>query len=178
MQVQYKFTETELKKLLKENLVIIVDTREQENEHILDYFNSKKIRYEVKKIDAGDYSVKLAANPELGIFRDCYIPVMIEKKNSIDELASSFKDRVRFENEFIRATASKYKIHLLVEDGNGYENILRKNYRSMYDPKALLGSLKTFESRYDFYTSFLDKKYVGNFIYYTLYYHCREYLIS
>lgn len=53
--------------------------------------------------------MKLTANTELGIARDLYFPVMIEKKNSIDELASSFKDRTRFESEFIRAAGENKK---------------------------------------------------------------------
>lgn len=161
---------------MTENLVIIVDTREQKNDLILEYFNNKKIKYEVKKLDAGDYSVKLSDNPEMGILRDLFIPVTIEKKNSIDELASSFKDRTRFENEFIRAQGSATKMFLLVEDGLGYENIVKGNYRSQYEPKALLASLKTFESRYNISTSFIDRKYSGNFIYHTLKYYLYEYL--
>jgi ERCC4-type nuclease len=176
MDLKYKFSDAEIKKLLTENLEIIVDTREQQNQHILDYFTKKKVKYEVKKLDAGDYSVKLTANRELGLNRDCYFPVTIEKKNSIDELASSFKDRLRFESEFIRAQGAGTKIFLLVEDANGYANIINHQYRSEYDPKALLGSLLTFESRYGFTTIFTDKKYSGNRIYYTLRYNLYQFL--
>ena len=176
MQVNYKFTETELKKLYDENMTIIIDSREQENQHIMKYFDKVKVKYITKKLDAGDYSVKLTANPELGIFRDIYFPVTIEKKNSVDELASSFKDRTRFESEFIRARGCGTKTILLVEDGNGYENILKGNYRSEYGAKALLASLKSWEQRYDFGTNFIDKKYTGNFIYYTLRYYLYEFL--
>lgn len=177
MFVKYKFTDTEIKKLLS-NMVIIVDTREQMNQHILDYFTKKKVQYEVKKVDAGDYTVKLLACPELNIMRDLYIPVTIEKKNSIDELAGSFKDRTRFENEFIRAQGNNTKVYLLVEDGKGYENLIKGNYGSQYEPKALLASLKTFESRYNITTAFVDKKYTGNYIYHTLKYYLYEYLKS
>lgn len=177
MNLGYRFTDTEIKKLMG-NIVIIVDTREQENQHILDYFDKKKVKYEVKKLDAGDYSIKINAMPELGLSRDCYIPVTIEKKNSIDELASSFKDRTRFEAEFIRAVGSGTKILLMVEDPAGYENIINHKYRSEYEPKALLGSLLAFESRYDFTTMFVNKKYSGNRIYHTLRYHLYDYLKS
>lgn len=175
MNLGYRFTDTEIKKLM-ENLVIIVDTREQENHHILDYFAKHKIKYEVKKLNVGDYSIKLTACPEMGLTRDCYIPVTIEKKNSIDELANSFKDRTRFESEFIRAAGSGTKILLMVEDPAGYENIINHKYRSEYEPKALLGSLLTFESRYNFTTMFVDKKYSGNRIYYTLRYNLYQFL--
>ena len=174
MNIQYKFTDTEIKKLLSENLTIIVDTREQQNQHILDYFVKQKIKYVIKKLDAGDYSIKLTAAPEIGLARDLYFPVTIEKKNSVDELAGSIKDRSRFEAEFIRAKGSGTKMYLLIEDKDGYENIVMGKYQSQYEAKAFLASLKTFESRYNFSTAFADKTYAGNFIYYTLKYYLYE----
>lgn len=178
MQIQYKFSDTEIKTLLKENIVILVDTREQENKHITDFFDNKGIKHLSKKLDAGDYSIKLTAREDMGIHRDMYFPIAIEKKNSVDELASSIKERTRFENEFIRAQASRTKFYLLVEEANGYENILKGNYRSQYEPKAFMASLKAFESRYNFGTTFLDKKLSGDFIYRTLLYELREYLLK
>ena len=176
MKVEYKFSDTETQKLLKE-LVILVDTREQENKHILDYFTEKNIKYEAKKLDSGDYSVKLPAMPDMGLAREMYVPVAIEKKNSIDELAGSFKERTRFENEFIRAQGSGIRIFLLIEDAAGYENIIKANYRSEYNAKALLASVKAFECRYGFTTAFVDKKLSGNWIYWTLRSYTRELLL-
>jgi ERCC4-type nuclease len=174
MQFKYKYTEKEIDKLLKENLVIVTDTREQKNKHILEYFDSKGIQYQNKKLDAGDYGVKLLPDPELGIIREIHFPIMIEKKNSVDELAQSIKERARFEAEFIRAVKDNTKIHVLVEEDKGYENLINHKYQSEYNPKAFLGSLKAFENRYGFTTVFLDKKYSGNWIYYTLRYYIRE----
>jgi ERCC4-type nuclease len=174
VQFLYKYTDTEIKKLLKEKFVIVVDTREQQNQHILDFFNKHKIKYEVEKVDAGDYTAKVLPCPEKGIHREFYGNVTIEKKNSIDELASSFKERTRFENEFIRAFGKKTKTYLLVEDSNGYKKILKGDYRSEYDRNALMGSLKAFEARYNFATHYCDKELSGDFIYRTLYYFMRE----
>ncbi len=173
----YKYSDKELEELLK-SLTILVDSREQQNQWITDYFDKKKINYMTCKLDAGDYSAMIPKNEQLGVMRNMYLPVMVEKKNSVDELASSFKDRARFEAEFVRAKGSGTKIYLLVEDGQGYANILNGNYRSEYNPKALLGSLKAFESRYNFTTAFIDKKISGNYLYYTLLYSAREFLKS
>lgn len=178
MRVEYRFTDTEIKQLLKENIVILTDTREQVNQHVLDYFDSKKIKYAKKKLDAGDYSIKLVANKEMGIHRDIYLPIAVERKNSVNELAASIKDRTRFENEFIRAMATNTKIYLLVEEANGYENIIKGKYTSQYTPGALMASLKAFESRYNFGTTFLDKNLSGDFIYRTLLYATREFLLK
>jgi ERCC4-type nuclease len=169
----YQYTDKELKELLS-TLTILIDTREQENFHIIHYFDSKKIPYKTKKNDTGDYTAMIPKNPELGITRDLYLPAAIERKNSVDELAASIKDRNRFENELIRS--QKMDFTLIVEDPNGYENIIMGLYRSHYDPKALLASLKTFEARYHFTTVFISKLATGNFIYHHLFYHARNLL--
>lgn len=75
------------------------------------------------------------------------------RKNGVDELVQSRKDRSRSENELIRA--SRHPFTLLVEELEGYQKILIGKYRSKYEPKALLGSLKTFEVRYNFSTVFI-----------------------
>lgn len=162
-----------MKQLLK-SLTIIVDTREQRNEHIREYFNQKKMPFVIRTMKTGDYSAMIPTNPELGITRDIYLNSCLERKNGVDELVESIKDRQRFENELIRA--SKNPFVLIVEDEKGYENILLGKYRSQYKPESLLGSLKTFETRYDFSTVFLDKKLTGNYIYHHFLYMAREYL--
>ena len=53
--MNYKFSDVELKKILKE-LVILIDTREKSNKHIIKWFEEKKIKYKVQKLDYGDYS--------------------------------------------------------------------------------------------------------------------------
>ena len=58
--MMYKFNQKEIKKIL-DSLVIIVDTRENANSHIIDFFNKKKIPYSIEKLPFGDYSCKLPA---------------------------------------------------------------------------------------------------------------------
>jgi len=171
--LHYQYTEKELKTLLS-SMVILIDTREQQNDHVLSYLEKKKIRIMSKKVDTGDYSAIIPKNEELGIMRDVYIPAAIERKNSIDELAASIKDRSRFENELIRSQNVRFSI--MVEDPNGYENIITGNYQSQYEPKSLLASLKSFEARYNFAAVFIPKKAAGNYIYHHLYYNARNIL--
>ena len=52
---EYKFGLEEIKGMLKE-MIVLVDSREQKNAHILDYFQRQGIPYEVEKLDYGDYS--------------------------------------------------------------------------------------------------------------------------
>ncbi|OKL36230.1 ERCC4 domain-containing protein [Domibacillus mangrovi] len=169
--MRYHYTDTEMKELLS-TMVMLIDTREQQNKHITDYFDSKKISYKTKKLDYGDYSAYLPKNVEMGIQRDVYFPAAIERKNSVDELVATIKERIRFENELIRAHSSPFA--LMVEDPNGYQNIITGHYRSQYNAKALLASLKSFETRYGFQTVFIAPHTAGNYLYYHFYYTIRN----
>jgi ERCC4-type nuclease len=171
--IKYSFTNKEIKELLS-GLVILIDTREQRNSHILKYFDFHKIPYKKKKLDYGDYSAYLPRNEGLGIKRDIYLTAAIERKNSVDELATTIKERIRFENELIRTLNSPFV--LMVEDSEGYEKIVMGAYRSQYKAKALLGSLKSFETRYGFQTVFISPKTAGNYLYYHFYYLFRNML--
>lgn len=170
---KYRYTEKELKELLS-SIVVLVDTREKQNSHITDYLTSKNLPYVTKKLDYGDYSCFLPKNEQLGIMRDMHFPIAIERKNSVDELANTIKERTHFENELIRSRKSNFV--LLIEDADGYENIIRGCYKSEYNAKALLASLKSFEARYGFQSVFISPSMTGNYIYHHFYYHIREML--
>ena len=176
----YKFNDKQLKTLLK-NIVIIVDTREQRWEHIQSFFDNHKVKYKVEKLDQGDYSLYIESNEEtkpLGVLRDWYFSndIAIEKKNSVDELLSSIKDRDRFENEFARLKMYNTKIFMFVEEENGYKNIIAGNYRSQYKPISAIRSLETFIARYDINVQFISKEDTAYRIFKTLYYHLYEFL--
>lgn len=105
---QYRYTEKELNELLK-SITIVVDTRENANDHIIKYFDDKKIPHISRKLDYGDYSCFLPANPELGIMRDTYFDCVIERKGHLEELSGNLTtDRTRLENEFIRGKDSRF----------------------------------------------------------------------
>jgi hypothetical protein len=113
----------------------------------------------------------LLKNEELGIQRDIYLTAAIERKNSVDELAATIKERIGFENELIRAQNSPFV--LMVEDSEGYERIVMGAYRSQYKANTLLGS---FETRYGFQTIFISPRTAGNYLYYHFYYLFRNML--
>ena len=171
LNYNYRYTDTEIKKLLA-SMVVLIDTREQVNQHVITYLEQHKIPYKVQKLDVGDYSALLPKNIELGIYRDMYYPVVVERKNSIDELAQSIKAE-RFEHELIRSQ----RVHFTLLIESAYENMVTGNYRSQYAPNALQARLKSFEARYGFASTFLnDKQLTGHFIYTHLYYHVRAIL--
>lgn len=159
----------DLEKLLK-NIVVLVDSREKSNKHILDYFEKQGIKYKIFTLKYGDYSCILNDQDLKLDFREV---VSIERKNSLDELVGNLtRYRERFEKEFSR---SKGKMYLMVE-GASYSDILNHNYKSAMYPKALLGSIKSFEVRYSLNSNFIKKCEAGNFIYWTLRAYVREYL--
>lgn len=173
----YRYTDKEVKALLK-SIVVLVDTREQQNSHILGWFDEKKISYKIEKIDTADYSFILPSTPELGIARDLYFSdkISIERKANLEELSGNFtNDRTRIESEFIR---HKGKLLLLIENAS-YEDIIAHKYKTEYNPVSFLASLHSFSERYNFSVNFVkDNKCSGQFIYFTFYYWLRNYLLN
>lgn len=157
MLENYMYTESEQRKLLS-SIVVLVDTREQRNQHITDYFDQHNIPYKSKALDYGDYSFMLPKNEELGIFKNISFEkdIVIERKNSAEELALCLtKTRQRFEDEFIRG--AKAKKYLVVENCD-YKDIITGNYNSEYKSKSYLGSLHSFEHKFDLRIMFLPDK--------------------
>lgn len=181
MQVQYRFKDIEIQKLLKENFMILYDTREQQNQHILDYFNKKKIQVKKQKIDEGDYTAIITKREDMGINRDIYFNIAVERKNSVDELAGNlgekrddYRDDIRLERELKRARQKGTMVYLLIEDKDGMENIQKGNYRSQYSSKAFEAKLASIEINYLKGIRFVDKTEAGRTILKLLYYSVME----
>lgn len=176
MLERLKYTEDELKRLMR-SMVVIVDTREKSNKHITDYFDKHKISYEVRALEYGDYSFYIPPDESLSISREMTFEkeIMIERKNSAEELSICLtKTRSRFEDEFIKANNAKK--YLVVENCN-YEDIVNGNYDSQYNSKAFLGSLHSFDHKYDLRIVFIpDNSYTPIYIYGVLQYYLRDIL--
>lgn len=171
------YTEKELKQIL-DSMVILVDTRENANGHIIDFFNSKKIKYKSKKLDYGDYSVMVPCNPELGIMKDTFFDdeIVIERKGSLTELSGNLtKDRERFEKELIRKKDAKFL--LMVEDGS-WEDIQSGAYNTQYTPASFYATLNAYIARFNITVNFVTKYYAPIFIYGILKYHLRERMLN
>ncbi len=84
------YTKKEYEELLR-HMRIVCQTNEKSNEHILSYFDRSGIEYVNRSIPEGDYSLMIKACPELGFSKDTYFydEIFIERKNSLQELASS-----------------------------------------------------------------------------------------
>lgn len=88
---QYRFTADQAKDLAKK-MVILVDSREKQNGHILDYFKRQKFDCQETKLDYGDYSFMIpasAAGEDIFFHRD----IVVERKASLEELPGTWHRR-------------------------------------------------------------------------------------
>ena len=171
---RYKYTETEEKQLLS-SIVILVDTREKVNNHIIEYFDKYNIPYKKKAMAHGDYSFYVPKNDALSVTRDTYFDneIFIERKASLDELSNNLSnERANFEEEFAIAKAkTKY---LLVENAN-YQDVVTGNYKTQYNKKSFIGSLHSFNHKYNLQIVFMpDHAFSPIFIYGTMQYYLRN----
>lgn len=151
-------------------LTIIIDSREQENQHLVNYFDSKKIPYKVRKIDTGDYSAMIDD-------RTLEYQCVVEKKNSLDEIVGNFTaNRERFEREFLRAKANGIKVFLIIENAS-WDDVFLGNYRSKFPPKSLLASLLSWQVRFNVTIIFCESQNTGKLIHGILWYYAREELL-
>lgn len=169
--MRYKYTDKEMKKIL-DSLVVIVDSREQNNQHILDFFNKKKISYKVIKNDFGDYTAMIPGGTIGQFTQDIYFDrdIAIERKNSIDELAGNLKDdAARLKKELAHMNMNQIKYFFFVEDKDYHINLRNGNFRSQYDPFTLMQRIKKgIEAEYNTVIVPIDKQCIGSEIYYTL----------
>ena len=171
----YHYTDYALKEIL-DSFHILVDTREQENKHIIDSFDKFGIAYKVRKLDYGDYSCFLPANPGLGIVRDIYFTsqVAIERKGSLEELSGNLtKNRQQFENELLRASGAGCRLVLMIEQGS-WEDIAAGKYNTQFKPKAFMASLLSYQVRYGLQINFVTKALAADLIARSFYYWVRE----
>lgn len=152
-------------------MVVLVDTREKVNDHILQYFDKAKVNYKKKALAYGDYSFYIPQNEELSIPRDLYFDskCVIERKGSLEELSGNLtKERDRLEKEL--SLAPKTKV-IVIENAN-YSDVVTGNYNTQYNNKSYWASIHSMWHKYDTPIIFLpDNAFTGFFIkgYFTYY---------
>ena len=167
MQIKRYYTDKEYRQLIK-NMVILVDTRDQTNQHILDELDRQKIKYKKKALKTGDYSFMIEACPELGFHYDSYFvdEITIERKGSLSELAgnlASKSDDNRIFKEFNRMINVE-RVYLIVED-DCLDDIYAHNYRSEYNPDSYIRTLLTWQARNNMHIYFVKRENMARTIY-------------
>ena len=149
-------------------MVILCDTKDKQNSHIIDEFDNQKIEYKTKSLKTGDYSFMVKACPELGFQYDTYFTdeLCIERKNSLDELAGNLankSDDNRIFKEFNRMINIE-RVYLLIEN-NKIDDIFSHRYRSEYNPDSYVRTLLSWQSRNDMHIYFIEKENMARMIY-------------
>lgn len=163
--MKYYYTDKQLKELAS-HMVILHTGNEQKNQHILDYFDKKKIKHKQKALKTGDYSFMIEACPELGFIKDTYFTdeLCIERKNGIDELAGNIKEKdERFLKELNRMINIK-NCYLLIENDK-VDDIINHNYESRYNELAFIRQFIAMQKRSNLYIHFINKEHMGFMIY-------------
>lgn len=163
--MKHYYTEKQLKELIS-HIVILHAKNEKSNQHIIDYFDKKKIKHKEKALKTGDYSFMIEACPELGFPRDTYFTdeLCIERKNSVSELAGNIKEKdERFFKELNRMINIKH-CYILIENDR-LDDIIEHNYRSEYNALAFLRRLIGVQKISNFYLNFISKEHMGFMIY-------------
>ena len=93
--------------------MIICDSREKKNSHILNYFDKHKIPYKVTKMAVADYMIEGKDK------------LVIDRKQNLEEVAKNLvtTDKRRFLNEIRLGYANKIKIVVLVEHSKSIKQL-------------------------------------------------------
>lgn len=204
--MRYKFTDKEINEILNK-MIILVDSRENANDHIIKWFDKSKKEYKVKKLDYGDYGCYLPVGSFEGQTRDIYFTdeLVIERKSCVDEIAMNLKDNKtnineikqeiidlfgekylekvlktdynRLKYEFSNMNRYDIEFYIFLEDKNFDENIRNGHYRAQYDPKTLYARLKALEREFHTIIRPMSKDVIGSEIYNTLRYGVRNILV-
>ena len=106
IKIRYKFKDKEIA-TIKKNLVVLIDTREQRNEHIKDFFKDKNINFKVQKLDYGDYSVMIPKDTIEGQTRDIYFVSKAMKHANVQTTEIYIEDNERDVNNRVADIMNK-----------------------------------------------------------------------
>ena len=172
--MRIRYSDKEKNAILK-SMGILADTREQVWDHVKEALKGAGCPIERGKLDQGDYTAFVPMNAFPGFqnvpgFYSLQDEVVVERKANLDEIAGNFTTgRDRFEREFIRAKSKGIKVFLLIENAS-WADILSHNYRSQLSPKSLMGSLLSWQAKYNVSIVFCRPEETGRILYSTLYY--------
>lgn len=135
--------------------MIICDTREKKNQHILDYFRRHGIEYSVLKLDTGDYMESDRKD------------LTIDRKKNLDEVCGNLfsPDRSRFWREVRRSKEERIKMIVLIEHGGMIKSLNDvpkwKSKYSKVSGYSLYNEMCRCHIAYDVEFLFCDKRSTG-----------------
>lgn len=149
------------KKTFLKEVVILHDTREQKNGHILDTLDALGVRHQLTGNLLADYSFMAQG-------RDFSLSCVVERKANVEELYNNLtQDRGRIEKEFAAGSAIANQFMLFVENCTGMDDMrayrvtdedMRRYGRKVQDiGRVCYATLQSWqcENRYKFKTVFV-----------------------
>lgn len=135
--------------------MVICDSREKKNAHVLEYFDRHGIEYEIRKLDCGDYMLPGGT-------------ISIDKKKDLQELAGNLlnpNDKARFWREVRRARETGVKLVILCEHGGAIKAFSDvKKWKSRYGRvtgKSLSDAIFRLYMAYGVPVLYCDKRSTG-----------------
>ena len=169
--LKVRFSDYTIKEYILKKAVVIVDSRENENSHIIDWLTKKEIAFKVEKLEFGDYSIFIPKNAELGFPQELQLDYAVERKANLEELSGNLtNDRARIEDELARGRG---KIDFIIENGS-LDKIMKGDYKTQYDKHSFIATILSFKDRYDVGFNFVEKENSAELIYKLLYYRLRR----
>lgn len=136
--------------------MVIVDTREKKNSHILKYFITHDIDYVLQKMDVADYQLEDKDN------------IVVDRKQNLEELARNLmnrSDHARFWKEVRRAKERNIKLIVLCEHGGQIKAIpdvaLWHSKYSTVSGRALMDEIYRVHIAYGVEFLFCNKRSTG-----------------
>ena len=135
--------------------MIICDTRERKNEHILSFFEREGIEYRIQKLDTGDYMLEGSQGRT------------IDRKRNLGELCSNLfsNDRGRFWREIRRSKEERIQMIVLIEHGGSIKSLDDvRHWKGKYTRvtgTALYNEICRVSIAYDVIFKFCSKKQTG-----------------
>ena len=165
----------EIKNIL-DTFSIITDSREHPTPQSEKRYQAFGVSYQRGKLDYGDYTFNFILNnePFYDVTKPIYPCISIERKESLNELASCFThSRKRFQAEMERAKEHGARIFLLTENAS-WESLINGRYKSKLNPKAYFASITAWMIRYGLQVIFCKEETSGKIIKEILYRDLKE----
>lgn len=134
--------------------LILCDSREQKNSHVIAYFDRHGIEHETVALKTGDYM--LDGHPEL----------IVDRKGGLQELAMNLcsQDRARFYREVRRAHDQQIRLVILCEQAGikSFQDVgMWKNRYGKVSGRMLQDAIYRLEIAYSIPVEFCDKRSTG-----------------
>lgn len=138
--------------------MILIDTREKKNDHIIRYLDRHKIPWKKSKLDTADYTIDGK--------------ILVERKGSLNEICGNLflkKNKIRFHAEMRRAVESGAKLYIVIEAPSNITCIrdVARDWpqrRSRVPPKVMMHELEKLEMTYQIKILFCTKRNAGRLI--------------